>query len=42
MSVMSDGMPRMPQRNGEMKDAQTQTDDDLLMIPLPKNKDPVS
>lgn len=41
MSVMSDGMPRMPQRNGEMKDAQTQTDDDLLLIPMP-NKEPVS
>jgi len=27
MSVMS-----MPQRNGEMKDAQTQTDDELLLM----------
>ena len=31
MSVISDSMNRMPQRNGEMRDAQTQTDDDLLL-----------
>lgn len=30
MSMMSDGMPRVRERNGEMKDAQTQTDDELL------------
>lgn len=41
MSVMSDGMPRIPQRNGEMKDAQTQTDDELLLSLIP-NKEPVS
>ncbi|KAM0700458.1 hypothetical protein Q7P35_012179 [Cladosporium inversicolor] len=31
----------MPQRNGEMKDAQTQTDDDLLLTYVP-HKEPVS
>lgn len=41
MSVMSDGMPRMPQRTSEMKDAQTQTDDELLLGYVP-NKEPVS
>lgn len=42
MSTMSDGMPRMPQRNGEMKDAQTQTDDDLMVMPVHVPKEPVS
>jgi hypothetical protein len=36
MSVMS-----MPQRNGEMKDAQTQTDDELLLM-HPIHKEPIS
>lgn len=40
MSVISDGMPRIRERNGEMKDAQTQTDDDLLTAIPPK--EPVS
>lgn len=31
----------MPQRNGEMRDAQTQTDDDLLLNYVP-HKEPVS
>lgn len=41
MSTMSDGMPRMLPRNGEMKDAETQTEDHLMAMPLP-NKEPVS
>jgi hypothetical protein len=41
MSVVSDGMPRVPQRNGEMRDAQTQTDDDLLLTYVAQ-KEPVS
>lgn len=40
MSVMSDGMPRIRERNGEMKDAQTQTDDELLLAIMP-HKEPV-
>ena len=40
MSVMSDGMPRITQRNGEYKNAETQTDDALLLSALPK--EPVS
>jgi len=40
MSVMSDGMPRMSQRNGVYKNAETQTDDELLLSAMPK--EPVS
>jgi hypothetical protein len=36
MSVMSDGMPRMNQRNGVYKNAETQTDDELLLSAMPK------
>ena len=41
MSVVSDSMNRVPQRNGEMRDAQTQTDDDLLLTYVAQ-KEPVS
>jgi hypothetical protein len=40
MSVMSDGMPRIHQRNGVYKNAETQTDDELLLSAMPK--EPVS
>lgn len=41
MSVMSDGMPKIRERNGEMKDAQTQTDDELLLA-IMQPKEPVA
>lgn len=38
---MSDGMPKIRERNGEMKDAQTQTDDELLLA-IMQPKEPVA